>query len=325
MIFRQISLFFISLVVAGVAGAASLPGPLVDAKWLADNQSSVTILDVRKDIKSFTSKPVYKKDKKTKKLKLVKVGGHIPGAGLVNYKKVRAKRKIDGNTVTRMIPAKADFEKLMQDAGLNKGDVIVIVSKGQSHGDMTIATRLYWTLKYYGHTNMAILDGGMAAWLKSGGKFTDKTGKGKKGNWLATKEDNSILASSDDAAKAVKDANVQLIDARPLSQYFGTFHKKSYVYDNGHIPTAKPIPVELLTNVKSPSTFTKTDDLKKLAAELGVDTGKPAITYCNSGHLASGQWFVMSELMGNKNTKLYDGSMHQWTLEKRPTVKMKME
>ena len=50
----------------------------------------------------------------------------------------------------------------------------------------------------------------------------------------------------------------------------------------------------------------------------GVDPQGPAITYCNTGHLASGAWFVMSEVLGNKQTKLYDGSMHEWTLEKRP-------
>ena len=172
---------------------------------------------------------------------------------------------------------------------------------------------------------MAILDGGMAQWLKDGGKFSSDAGKPKKGNWVASAENRSILATSEDVDKATRDANMQLIDARSLSQYFGTFYKKSYVYDSGHIPTAKPIPTELLTSPKSPARFNKISDLKTLASELGVDAGKPAITYCNSGHLATGQWFVMSELMGNKNTRLYDGSMHQWTLEKRPTVSMKME
>ena len=62
-----------------------------------------------------------------------------------------------------------------------------------------------------------------------------------------------------------------------------------------------------------------------MAEELGIDTGKELITYCNSGQLASGSWFVFSELLGNSNVRLYDGSMHQWALEKRPVVNMKME
>ena len=63
----------------------------------------------------------------------------------------------------------------------------------------------------------------------------------------------------------------------------------------------------------------------RTAAELGIDSGGKIITYCNSGQLAAASWFVFSELLGNKNVSLYDGSMHQWAVEKRPVVKMKME
>jgi len=304
--------------------AATLPGPVVDSAWLAKNMDKVVILDARKDIKSFTAKPAYKRNKKTGKLKLVRVGGHITGARLVNYKKVRANREIDGKKVTRMLPAKADFEKLMQAVGMNKNNLVVIVSKGQSEGDVTIATRLYWQLKYYGHTNMAILDGGVAQWIKDGNKVSTKPVKVSKGNWVATVENKSILASSDDVAKAVKDKAVQIVDTRALSQYLGTYNK-SYVYAKGHVPTAKTFPVELLTHPGGVARFTSAKDFATLANEFGIDTKKSVITYCNSGHLASGAWFVMSEVMGNKQAKLYDGSMHQWTLEKRPTTMMKLE
>jgi thiosulfate/3-mercaptopyruvate sulfurtransferase len=62
-----------------------------------------------------------------------------------------------------------------------------------------------------------------------------------------------------------------------------------------------------------------------MALELGVDSTANMITYCNSGQFASASWFVFSELLGNDNVKLYDGSMHQWSIEKRPVVKMEME
>ena len=309
---------------SSITTAATLPGPLIDSGWLASNKDKVVILDVRKDIKSFSAKPIYKKNKKTGKLKLKRVGGHVPGATLVNYKKVRVKRQVDGKVVTRMIPAKRDFEKLIQNAGVNKDSTVVIVSKGEGSGDMTIATRLYWQLKYYGHSNMAILDGGMAQWLKDGHAFSTDTLGTVRGNWRATTEDKSVLATSHDVAEAVKDVNTQLLDARALNQYLGVYNK-SYVYAKGHIPTAKTYPVELLTYPKAPARFTPTADLRTLASELGLDTGKPTIAYCNSGHLASGAWFVLSELMGNKEAKLYDGSMHQWTLEKRPTNALRME
>lgn len=318
-------LMLLALSAPGVMAAVTLPGPLVDSDWLARQGDQVVILDIRKDIKSFNQKPAYTKDKKTGKLKLKRVAGHIPGARLVNYKQVRSKQKIDGREVTRMLPSKQDFEKLMRSAGVNQNDVLIIVSKGEGNGDMTMATRLYWQLKYFGHDQLAILDGGMAQWLSEQRPVATRVPKIQAGNWQAGEERKEILATSEEVAEAIDKRSAQLVDTRMLSLYLGTWRKTSYVYADGHIPGAKAYPNELLTAPSAPARFTPTDELKALAGELGIDTDKKIITYCNSGHLASGSWFVMSELLGNKNVKLYDGSMHQWTLEKRPTVKLKME
>jgi thiosulfate/3-mercaptopyruvate sulfurtransferase len=64
----------------------------------------------------------------------------------------------------------------------------------------------------------------------------------------------------------------------------------------------------------SPNTY------RALLTAQGVDTAAPSISYCNSGHLSSGPWFLMSELLGNKSAKLYDGSLHEWTMEKQALV-----
>ena len=120
--------------------AAQLPGPLVETTWLDKNLSSVLVLDLRKDVASFTKKPLMAKDKKTGKLKLKSVGGHIPGASLVNYKKIRVNKNIAGKTHQKLIPDAGYFTNLMQEAGVNKDSAIVIVTKGNDSGDMTMAT-----------------------------------------------------------------------------------------------------------------------------------------------------------------------------------------
>lgn len=321
--FRALFIITISFFISNIAAAVSLPGPLVETDWLANNMGNVVILDVRKDVKSFTKKPVFKKDKKSGKSKLKKVAGHIPGATLVKYKKLRTKIKVDGRTVQKMRVGKAAFENVLQKAGVNKDSAVVIVYKGVSNGDLTIATRFYWQMKYYGHDNMAILNGGMAQWILDKRAVSSKASKAKKGNWLAAAERNEILATSKDVEAAVKKKE-QLIDTRAISLYLGTWRKKSYVYANGHIPGAKPYPNELLSS-KMPAKFLKISDSKSLFTQMGISVDKKSITYCNSGHLATGSWFVLSELMGNKNVKMYDGSMHQWTLEKHDVVKLKME
>jgi len=313
----------IGVIWANMAFAASIPGPLVETDWLAKNQNNVVILEIRNDVKSFTKKPVFKKDKKSGKSKLKKVAGHIPGSILVNYKTLRTAKTIDGRKVVKMIIGRSAFEKVMQTAGVNKDSAVVIVSKGAGNGDVTMATRFYWQMKYYGFDNMAILNGGMAQWIIDKRAVSNKASKAKKGNWVATAERNEILATSKDVEAAVK-AKIQLVDTRPISLYLGTWRKKSYVYANGHIPGAKPYPNELLTT-QMPAKFLKVSDSKSLFNQLGINPNNKSVTYCNSGHLASGSWFVLSELMGNKNVKMYDGSMHQWTLEKHDVTKLKME
>ena len=321
--FKTTLIAIVTLVWVGSASAFNVPGPLVETDWLAKNKSNVVILEIRKDVKSFTKKPVFKKNKKSGKLKLKKVAGHIPGSNLVNFKHLRGKKKIDGRTVKKMMVNKEAFEKVMQNSGVDKDSAVVIVSKGKNNEDLTSATRLYWQMKYYGHDKMAILNGGMAQWLIDKRKISIKTSKPNKGNWKASAERNEILATSKDVEAAVKNKG-QLVDTRPISLYLGTWYKKSYVYNNGHIPSAKPYPNELLST-SMPAKFLKTSDSKALFKQMGINPDKRAITYCNSGHLATGSWFVLSELMGNKNVKMYDGSMHQWTLEKHDVTKMKME
>ena len=322
---KKIMLGLLVFAVSSAAQAVQVPGPLVDTAWLAKNQKNVLILDVRENPKTFTSKPIIKVDKKTRKMTIVNVGGHIPGAVLVNYKKIRANKKVDGVELQKMLPGKAAMESIMQSLGANQDSAIVIVSRGMNNLDMTGATRMYWQLKYYGQDNMGILDGGVAQWLMDGHKVSVSPTSVKKGNWKATAERNDLLATSEDVAKAVKDGSVQLVDNRPISQYLGVVYKKSYVYAPGHIPTAKSFPNELFTAPSAPAKFNSKAKLTSLSEAMGIDPNKTSINYCNSGHLATGGWFYLHEVMGNKNVKMYDGSMHEWTKEKRPVVTMKME
>ena len=89
----------------------------------------------------------------------------------------------------------------------------------------------------------------------------------------------------------------------------------------GHIDTAKAL---------SPDTTYKKDGsaIKLLSANTyrgvlqaqGIDPAAPSVVYCNSGAQSSLPWFILSEVLGNKSAKQFDGSLHQWTLEKRPLV-----
>lgn len=306
--------------VFGLSFAVTLPGPVVSSEWLAANQSAVQILEVRSDMDSFKVPPDFELDKKTGKKSLIEVGGHLQNASILDFKKIRVERTIDGKKIKYLIPEKADFQKLIQATGINADKPIVLVPVGMSISDIDEALRAYWQFKVYGEDNIAVLDGGMAGWLIEGRPYTTQIESKSSGNWLATAERNELIAGSDEVAIASKNGGATLLDARQPAQFYG-LSKRAYVGGYGHIAGAKDFSPELMVKpVKGALYFWDKNTYNALLKDKGINSQAPAISYCNSGHLAAGGWFLMSELVGNKSTKLYDGSLYLWTMEGRPLV-----
>jgi thiosulfate/3-mercaptopyruvate sulfurtransferase len=298
--------------------AASLPGPLVDAAWLADHLDQVQVVDVRSNVKSYTAPPEFDTDAKTGKKTLSEVGGHIAGSRLIDMKTMRTERQVGALKVKYMIPAQADFEKAVRGAGVAAGKPMVLVPVGSDVTDVDDALRVYWQLKVYGEDNIAVLDGGMANWLAEGRAVSTDAAPVQAGNWSATADrSGQYFAGSEDVAKAIAGHSATLVDSRDAKQFNG-LTKRDYVGAYGHLDGAKLYPTDLMLKTAggavkfmSPATYSA------LLSAQGIDPKAPAITYCNSGHLSSGPWFLMSEVLGNRQTRLYDGSLHEWTLQQR--------
>ena len=326
MAFLRFTISLLLVVILNFAIADSVTStPLVETEWLASHLDNVVVLDVRTNKKSFISEPSYQSNKATGKKFLSRVGGHIPGARFILYKNVRGDRLIDGKTIKHMAISGEKFEALMQQVGVNQDHHIVITTNAESSFDLTMASRMYWQVKFFGHNKVSLLNGGTAQWLVDGRDIvTTEKAKYEVGNWKTQQENNDLFADSDDAHVATSNQAIQLIDVRPLGQYLGTF-KSGKAKSNGHIPTAKVFPVDLISSRNTPVKFSSASELTTLSQALGIEIDNPVITYCNSGHMASGGWFVFHEILGNKDVRLYDGSMHQWTHEDRPVISMKME
>ena len=308
------------LIITTSIHAAQVPGPLVNADWLTKNKDEVIILDVRKDTESFTAKTKETSDAQSstaKKSSSINVAGHIPGANLVPWKKVRVKRTVDGVDLIKLVPTKPEMEALMRDHGVNSDSAVIISMKGSKSKNLTFATRLYWQMKYWGHDNVAILDGGTAAWMAAGNETSVDKSNPEKGNWAAKEALTEILATTADVEKAVADGT-QLIDARTEDYYLGS-SQKEYVFAAGHIPGAKGFSNKLIVNSEKAATFQPADKVASLMKASGIDPTVASIAYCDSGHYSTGVWFLMHEVMGNKQVKQYDGSMHEWTKLKKPT------
>ena len=300
--------------------AITLPGPVVSADWLSNNLSDVQVIEVRTDLASYLRNPEFDTDKKTGKKFLVEVGGHISNSTLLDFKKVRVERLVDGKKIKFLIPEKADFEKLVQSLGINSDKPIVLVPIGQDMSDIDEALRTYWSFKVYGEDQVAVLDGGIAGWLGEGREFTTANTQKTVGNWSAKAYRKELIASSDDVAAASKAGKPQLLDARQPAQYLG-LAKRPDVLTFGHIAGSKELAPELLAKPSNGALyFWQKNTYDALMSANGLSVKGPTIAYCNTGHLAAGGWFVMSELVGNKSTKLYDGSLYLWTLEGRPLV-----
>ncbi|MBC8258249.1 MAG: sulfurtransferase [SAR324 cluster bacterium] len=306
-----LSLLFVSNIVYGI----QVSGPIVDSEWLANNLAQVTVLDIRKKDDKFSSTGTCGG----------KIG-HINGALFLKWGKVRGTRKVAGQDVKKLIPPKGYFEDLLRGFGVNNDGAIVLTSDGTSSKYSTFATRMYWQLKYYGHDNVAILDGGNAQWVADGKALNcEKTSAPQKGNFSVGEVREKLLATPQEVAQAVKSGGITLIDGRTQDYYLGT-KQKSYVYAKGHISGAKNYPHPQWFAAKGPATFLSAHQMAMTMKEIGIDAHAPAITYCDSGHLSTGVWFVMYELLGNKDASLFDGSMHQWTLDKNnPTTAGIME
>ena len=287
--------------------ALDVLSPLVETTWLASHSKDVILLDVQKKITPDMPR--------------------IEGAILVSWGEVRAKKEVGGVQLIKMLPDKASFEALMQKLGVNNNSAIVITSTSSKAAEVFFATRLYWQLKYYGHDNVALLNGGNGKWFKEKRATTTKQYESvKKGNFIAKVERKEILATTIDVKEAIKKHSVTLIDARSQDMYLGLFYKKKYVGAAGHLSKAKSVDGDMFLLHGTVKTFHPTDKIQMALEAKGVGSKAASISYCNSGHLASGLWFIEHELLGNKKAKLYDGSMHAWTKDKnRAVVKMKME
>jgi len=289
------------LLLAGVAQAAE---PLIDVAWVKANlgKPGIVLLDVRGKLDN-NSKATYLRE-------------HIPGAIYTDYLEDGWRVK-DANGTIAMLPDVAKLEKLIGGLGIGNDSHVVIVPNGAQALDMGTATRIYWTFKVLGHDNVSILDGGMMAWTKEvDAKSKKPVNPLEKGaNTLPAKSFkgtlNEAMVATKDEVEAARQNGVLLVDNRPNDQYLGVNrHGKSK--RSGTIPGAKNLPENWLT-ANGGGSFRDRDSLQTLYAAADVPTSGRQITFCNTGHWASLGWFVSSELLGNKDVIMYDGSMVEWS------------
>lgn len=296
------------LIATAIGGTAQANQPLVTVDWLKANlgKPNLVVLDVRSPGKGDPA-DLFEK-------------AHIPGAVHADYAKAGWRAKIDG--VPGMLPPKADLEKLIGGLGIDNKSHVVIVPAGIDSTEFGTATRVYWTFKVAGHDQVSILDGGFRAWTADRTATLEAGPSAPKAKTFVATIRPQYLATKAEVEQALKDGT-PLIDARPAAQYEGK-SKSDVVKANGTIPGAVNLEHSKLVSADS-GKFASADTVKGLLAKLGVKSEGKEIAFCNTGHWASVAWFAASEIAGNKDAKMYDGSMAEWTVDPAHPVEVKAQ
>lgn len=296
---------------ADCAQAKRIVDPIVSTQWLADNMSnkSLVLLDVR--VPDNYSK------------------SHIPGA--VNFPGL-------GNFYINLFSKETPWMELPESkvlftnigkAGINENSIVVVV--GRTSGPMAVyaladATRVAITLLYAGIDNVAILDGGHDKWESEEKPTSGETVQPTPGTFEGN-EDKAMFVTKAYVEKMI--GKSILVDARDSDAYFG-LTQAPWEKRLGHIPTAKSLPAPWLWNfikdkngVLTCGIYKDSDVAGEMASTvIGTDLDKEIIVYCGVGGYASTMYYMLTQVAGYHNVKIFDGSMQVWTDDPQaPVVK----
>ncbi|MCU0819598.1 MAG: sulfurtransferase [Beijerinckiaceae bacterium] len=232
--------------------------------------------------------------------------GHVPGAVYSDYAADGWRQKV-GNA-PGLLPDADHLASLFGKLGIGPKTDVVLLPLGNSANDFGASARAYWTLKQAGHLAVSILDGGTQGWVKAGLPVEAGENAPKATTPYPLCPQPALRRRADEVEAALKAHSATLVDARSPSYFIGA-EKAAEAKRAGRIPGA--------VNAEHARAFDAAtgallppEKLTPLYAE--VPPG-PVISYCNTGHTAALNWFVLSEVLGRPDVSLYDGSMTDWT------------
>jgi thiosulfate/3-mercaptopyruvate sulfurtransferase len=264
------------------------PEVLVSTEWAAQhvNDPKVRLVEVDVDTTAYDQ-------------------GHVPGAVGWNWQ-----TQLQDN-VRRDLISKAALEELMGKSGISNDTTILLYGDNNNW----FAAYAFWQLKYYGHKDVRLVNGGRKKWLLEKRPVTTDAAKVAPATYHASAPDESLRARKDEILAIVeKRAAGSLVDVRSVDEFTGKIIAPPGMAETaqraGHIPGAANIPWAQAAN--EDGTFKSADELKKLYESKGVKGGQEVVAYCRIGERSSHTWFALKYLLGYDDVKNYDGSWTEW-------------
>jgi thiosulfate/3-mercaptopyruvate sulfurtransferase len=233
--------------------------------------------------------------------------GHIPGAHFIDLDRELSAPPGPGR---HPLPDIADFGAAMRRHGVTNRCPVVVYDAATGMS----AARAWWLLRYFGHPDVSILDGGFAAWR--GAAMTVQEGDDvdpDEGDFEPAPGGMPLL----DANQALALARTGiLVDARAPERFRGETEPVDPIA--GHIPGAVNLPAQRTLNPDG--SFLDLESLRSRFAELGITAGEPVGIYCGSGVVAAQGVFAMA--LAGIDAALYAGSWSEWITDPERPVEL---
>ena len=231
--------------------------------------------------------------------------GHIAGAVGWNWQSQLQQ------PVRRDLASKEEIEQLLGSSGIGNDTTVILYGDNNNW----FAAWAFWQLKYYGHADVRLMNGGRAKWEAEGRPMTTDVPAPAAAAYTAGEGDQSIRAYRDQVLALVNAGSVALVDVRSPAEFSGELlappaAPQEGSQRGGHIPGASSIPWGQA--VAEDGTFKSADALRELYGGQGIDGSRETIAYCRIGERSSHTWFALTQLLGMENVRNYDGSWTEW-------------
>lgn len=230
---------------------------------------------------------------------------YVPGAVAAPYADWRGPADDPGR-----LPDAQALSTLLQRLGVDASTPVVVVHEGEDATEFGAAARVYWTLKSAGIGQVSILNGGMRSW-RAAGLPTAGAPAAPGPTTYRAHIDGRWLASRAQVAEAIGNSSWRLLDARP-APYFRGEQRHPAARAPGTLIGAKNVE-HTVWFVPGTAELAAPEAIRATAQRLGVDADAPTVSFCNTGHWAATQWFVLSEVLGGRDVRLYPESMVDWS------------
>lgn len=261
---------------------------LVSTQWLADNlgQPDLVVLDASLFM------PSSGRDARSEYL-----SAHIPGARFFHIEELSD----TSHPAPHMLPPADDFGRAMEALGVGRRDGIVVYD----NTPLRSAARAWFMLRHFGAEKVAILDGGLEKWLREKRPVESGEPAPRTARFDATERTGEVV----DIDQVRSGLGTELLDARSSARFHGNEPDPRPGVAAGHIPGSRNLPYAQLYH--EDGTFRGREEIADAFANAGADAQAPFVASCGSGVTASSLIFA-AHLLGNRDTRLYDGSWSEW-------------